>query len=80
MARKKCNGAGPAEKIKNKKQQSKNKWENVKKNAILMSLYVPSRKWGGNQGVDVSRHLGTGGSPGRASQRSLQTGRTRRQL
>lgn len=31
MARKKCNGAGPAEKIKNKKQQSKNKWENVKK-------------------------------------------------
>lgn len=39
------------------------------KNAILMSLYVPSGKWGGNQGVDVSRNLGTGGSPGRASQR-----------
>lgn len=35
---KKCNGVGPGEKIKNKKQQSKSIWENVKKCSFNESL------------------------------------------
>lgn len=71
MAHRKCNSTGPTSNIKNKRHQSKSIWENVQ-NAILTSLSVPSRKWCGKQWKDVSRQLGIGGSPRRASESSLQ--------
>lgn len=52
MAHKKCNGPGPIAKLK-QKQPCKNIWETVK-NANLMSLQVPRRKWCGNQGEDAA--------------------------
>ena len=36
---------------------------------------MPSRKWCGNQGEDVSGQLGIGGGPGRASKSGLQPGK-----